>query len=97
MTTASLFDQTTAERFQRFHERNPGVLAALRAYALQAKARGKKVGIRLIWERLRWELEVEVNRTEDGPRLNDKWTSSYARMLNRDPALRDYFETRGRG
>ena len=96
MTTASLFDQTTAERFQRFHEGNPQVYEALRRLALHAKARGKRIGIRLAWEKLRWELTVEVNATEEGPKLQDHFTSFYARMLNRDPALEGYFETRGR-
>lgn len=95
MSGPTLFDLTRAERFERFHAENPQVFAALRDLALRAKARGAKVGVRLLWERLRWELEVEVRRTEDGPRLNDHYPPFYARLLNREPGLADYFETRG--
>ncbi len=96
-----LFERSRSrlDPFQRFHEANPEVYEALRRLALDARARrpGKRIGIRLLWERLRWHLEFEVVRTDAGPRLQDHFTPMYARLLmEREPSLRGAFETRRR-
>lgn len=83
-----------AERFAAFDAANPEVYERLRELALFAKHRGRTVGIRLLWERLRWELFVELEPTKEGFRLNDHFPPFYARLLNADPALTDFFETR---
>lgn len=85
-----------AEAFRRFHEANPQVFEALKRLALHARARrpGARIGIRLLWERLRWELLIEVEATGPGPRLNDHHPPFYARLLNREPGLEGVFEIR---
>jgi hypothetical protein len=84
------------QRFLEFHAANPHVYERLRDLALYVKRQGKKVGIRLLWERLRWDLEVEVDRLEEGPRLNDHFPPFYARKLMAEvPQLAGFFETRG--
>lgn len=98
MSGPTLFDADVSERerFLRFDQANPDVCAALRRLALHAKDRGVSVGIRLLWERLRWELNVEVRRPEGDFHLNNNLTRWYARaLMEREPALRGYFETRG--
>lgn len=85
------------EAFWRFHERNPRVYALLVAFARRAKAAGAaRVGVRMLWERMRWEVQVETaDPAGDEWKLNDHYTSRYARLLMaREPDLRGLFETR---
>lgn len=87
------------EHWRRFHEANPQVYEALLRLARHAKSRrpGAHVGIRLLWERLRWEIFVELAPTAGEPRLNDHHCPFYARLLmDREPDLRGLFETRAR-
>lgn len=98
MSGPTLFDQGTTERarFEAFDRDNPEVYRALRELVLRAKSRGARIGIRLAWERLRWDLQVEVRRPEGDFRLNDHLTRWYARaLMEREPELAGYFETRG--
>lgn len=91
---------TYAERrrlWEEFDRQNPEVFALLRRYALEAKRKGVKVGIRLLIERIRWDLKVQTERPKDAPKLNDWFSSFWARRLMAEvPELDDYFETRER-
>ena len=71
---------TIAERFDAFHAANPHVADALELLARQWLDAGhKRVGIKALIERLRWEYGI---RTEgDSFRLNNTLTSHYARLL----------------
>ncbi len=62
--------------------------------ALYCKNRlGKRIGQRAIWEKLRWEYEVE--RTDPQFKLNDHYTSRMVRFAEeRVPELKGYFEKR---
>ncbi len=62
--------------------------------ALYCKNRlGKRIGQRAIWEKLRWEYEVE--RTDPEFKLNDHFTSRMVRFAeSRVPELNGYFEKR---
>lgn len=56
--------------------------------------RGKKIGAKAIWERLRWHYEVSRREGEDF-KLNNSFVSYVARFSEeREPALRGFFEKR---
>jgi hypothetical protein len=85
-----------AQRFAAFHEANPHVYATLVRLAREARAAGKeRLGMKALWERLRWELEV-VTRGDEF-RCNNNYTAAYARLLmDNEPDLAGLFETRRR-
>jgi hypothetical protein len=88
------FDADIQQRFEDFDRANPKVYRLLVYYARAAKQAGQQVGIRAIWERMRWHLHVET-KSDDGFRLNDHFTSRYARKIAaNEPDLADFFETR---
>ena len=83
---------TLAERFQAFHEANPHVADALESLAAQWLARHERVGVKSLWERLRWEVGIQTDST---PRLNNNWPAFYARLLiDRHPEWADAIQTR---
>jgi hypothetical protein len=86
---------TIEQRFQSFHSQNPQVYEALVALAHQAKAHGKtRVGIKALWERMRWDLWLQTDSDEEFT-LNNSFTSRYARLIaQREPDLADLFEFR---
>lgn len=90
------------ERFEAFHAANPHVYDLLVGYSRQAlraaRLRGRsRIGIRAVWERMRWDLDVETKRGADDFKLNDHLTAFYARLLMaREPDLAECFETRER-
>lgn len=81
--------------FNRFHAANPHVYEALKTVALWCVRNGRKMGIKAIYERVRWEYSIS---TSGSPyKLNNNYTAYYARKLMRDvPELAGYFETRRR-
>lgn len=84
---------TIAERFDAFHDANPHVADALESLAGQWLARHKRVGMKALVERLRWESGIQT----DGEiwRLNNNYTSLYARLLlDRHPEWAGRIETR---
>lgn len=87
---------TIDESFWAFHQANPQVYEALRAIALWCVRNGRRMGIKAIYERVRWELAIQTDGEEEY-RLNNNYTSLYARMLMaREPELAGFFETRRR-
>ena len=103
--TATLFDPepfapiavdrsaTIDEQFQAFHEANRWVYDALVQLARQRVEAGRKVGIKALVERLRWDWELAT--TGDTWKLNNNFTSRYARlMMSREADLVGLFETR---
>jgi hypothetical protein len=88
------FDADIQQRFEDFDRANPKVYRLLVYYARAAKHAGKRVGIRAIWERMRWEITIE-KRWSGEFKLNDHLTSRYARkIMEQEPDLADFFETR---
>ena len=86
-------EATIAERFEAFHAANPHVADALEVLAGQWLARHRKVGVKALIERLRWEAGVQTDATDY--RLNNTLTSRYARLLiDRHPEWADRIETR---
>lgn len=85
-------------RWLAFHRANPRVYEVLRRLALQAARANRRVGMRCLWERLRWEVYVEAHDPHGSEfRLNDHYPPFYARLLmDREPELRGFFDTRGK-
>jgi len=83
------------ERFAEFHQQNPHVYQELVRLARQAKSVGiQKLGIRMLWEVMRWNFLLRTERAEGDFKLNDHLHSRYARLLNQEPDLRGSFEFR---
>jgi hypothetical protein len=87
-------EATLAERFEAFHALNPWVADELEELAVEALAFGeKRIGIKHFVEVLRWNYRRAT--TGDEWRLNNNWTSRYARLLiERRPELAQVIETR---
>lgn len=87
------FDQT----FWAFHEKNPIIYDTLVRLARRAlQRRRRQIGVRMLWEAMRWELTVETVDPNSDYKLNDHYTSRYARlMMAREPDLLGAFELRG--
>jgi len=86
---------TIQERFEKFHSENPKVYEILVRFAREAKQAGqKKLGVKLLVERARWEL-MFFTKTDDGFKINNSYTSRYARLImDQEPDLKDFFELR---
>lgn len=84
------------EAFQDFHRDNPRVYELFRKFALwliETKGK-KKISSKLIINRIRWEIYLET-KTEDKYRINDAFTSHYARLFILEfPKYSDRFELR---
>jgi len=88
-------ERTIQERFERFHHAHPEVFAKLVELAREVKARGKRAGIRTLWEKMRWSFEIEADAVEDF-KLNDHYHSRYVRLIvERFPEeFSEFFELR---
>lgn len=84
---------TLDERFDAFHATNPHVADAIETLAAQWLSRHAKVGIKAVMERLRWESGLSTHG--EVWRLNNSYTSRYARMmLDRRPDWAGRIEVR---
>lgn len=86
-------EASLADRFAEFHRCNPHVADALEQLADQWLARHNRVGMKALWERLRWESGI---RTDGKPyALNNNWPAFYSRLLiARRPEWADRIQTR---
>lgn len=71
---------TIQERFEDFHRKNPWVYQALRHFMAEAVRHRKKVGVKALFERLRWDVLMTTDATDF--KLNNVFTSRYARLLD---------------
>lgn len=87
---------TIQERFENFHAANPQVYQVLHKMTWDLYNKGKrKVGMKMLWEVLRWQVETGEIVTTDDFRLNNVFTSRYARKIaSSHPALEKIFEQR---
>lgn len=86
---------TIEHDFRDFHAQNPEVYDRLVELARQWKLRrgNAKLGIKMLWEVLRWETALHTRG--DDFRLNNNFTSYYARLImEREPDLEGVFELR---
>jgi hypothetical protein len=84
------------EQFAEFHRLNPHVYNNLRTLAFRMVRAGRRhVGIKLLFERLRWEYSVRTSHREEEYAMNNNYTSRYARLLmDQEIELRGVFEVR---
>jgi hypothetical protein len=89
--------QSITERFWRFDRENPHVYRRIVQLARKAKLRGlEHYSIDGIFHVMRWEIAIRT-RSRDQFRLNDHFTSMYARLVeDREFDLKGFFEIRRR-
>lgn len=88
-------NESLRRRFWTFHQDHPQVYETLVRLAREAKAAGKeRIGLRMIWETMRWQLSMQTV-DPDGFKANNNLTSRYARLIaQQEPDLAEMFETR---
>lgn len=81
-------------RFWRFHLENPDVFAMIWRLANEAKEAGREqYSMSAIFQRLRWYRQIE--KKEQDFKLNDGFSSRYARLLESlYPEFRGFFAKR---
>lgn len=89
-------DVTIQQRFEQFHADNPQVYSILERLArVWINKSGRKLGIRTLWERMRWEVVLHTHDANGDFKLNDHYTSRYVRLLIADhPEWEPFFELR---
>jgi ATP-dependent protease HslVU (ClpYQ) peptidase subunit len=88
-------DGTIEQAWRAFHQQNPHVYRRLVELAQEWRRRrpGSKLGIGMLFERLRWDLAIQT--TGEALKLNNNYRSYYSReIMEREPELRDIFATR---
>ena len=87
--------RSIAERFADFHVQNPGVYKAIAEIASVMKGRGiHKMGIALIFERLRWLHYIDTKGAEPF-KLSNSFRAEYSRLImQQEPSLAGFFEIR---
>lgn len=82
------------DRFFEFHATNPMVYEFFCQFALRAIAQRRKVGAKALVERIRWELNFEI-QSDDEFKINNDFTSRYARKFVSDfPEYEKFIEIR---
>lgn len=84
--------------FERFHRENPHVYERLKRLAFKLKVRGvQRWGIKALYEVLRFEEALATTASAGSYRLNNNYTSLYARkLMAAEPDLEGFFELRER-
>jgi len=74
---------TIEERFQNFDSANPHIYQLIERMAIDLAIRGhRRIGIKMIWETLRYRYAVQsTGDGDDAYHLNNIYTSRYARKL----------------
>lgn len=87
---------TIDERFRDFHTQNAWVYTALEAMTIEMLAAGqRRVGMKMLVEVLRWRYFRQTFDPSSPFRLNNDYTSRYARLLiAAHPDWAGVFETR---
>lgn len=69
-------------QFNDYHAANPHVYAALAREGRVLLARGhRKLGIKMLYERLRWQVYMETTDDQYDFKLPNNYTAYYARLL----------------
>lgn len=89
-------DLSIQERFDLFHAANPWVLDALERLTADYLASGQeRLGIRMLWEVLRWRYNRATQDPTSSFKVNDHYHSRYVRLLvDRHPGWASAFHTR---
>lgn len=73
---------TIQERFEEFHRLNPWVYDALEKLVADYAARGRKrIGIKMLWEVIRWNYAMRTSDPANEFRANNNFHSRYVRLL----------------
>lgn len=88
-------DNTIAARFAGFHKEHPRVFMLFKVFALQLLQNGhKKIGAKMIMERVRWEC-FTGSKDMKGYKINNDYIAHYARLFAKEfPQYEDCFEFR---
>jgi hypothetical protein len=87
---------TIYNKFRMFHMKHPEVYRELVKLARQWVAAGHhRLGIKTLFERLRWEWHISGISDTDGFKLNNNFAPYYARLImEENPELDGLFELR---
>lgn len=82
-------------RFETFHQSNPEVYTQLVRLARELKAKGySRYSIDALCHVVRWDMALKTDGN-DGYKLNDHWTSRYARLIMAsEPDLAGFFKVK---
>lgn len=82
------------EDTRRWLASHPRVGEMLLKFARELAARGRRFGIALLFERVRYEVLMNVDQGEEY-KLNNNWRSYVARwLISQDPSLEKFMEFR---
>lgn len=83
------------KNFLHFHTKFPVVYLLFEKFAMQLLQAGKKkLGSKMIMERIRWEISLEA-RDDEGFKINNNYTAYYSRhFVKLHPQHEDKFEFR---
>jgi len=85
---------TIDERFREFHKQHPEVMRELLELCDEALAAGRtRIGMKQLFEVVRWHRIINPHPKGDF-KLNNSYTSRYARLIMRRLKYRGLFETR---
>lgn len=89
-------DPTIEEQFQAFHQTNPNVFFELIGLAEQLRRAGHMRGsMKMLFEVLRWERMIQTDDPSSEFKLNNNYTSHYARLIiDTHPRFEGFFELR---
>lgn len=75
---------------QEWMDTHPHAMALFERFALDAAKRGRKFGIALLTERIRWEYRIERNEGDTYKIANAHRAYIARELINRHPFLTDY-------
>ena len=84
------------DRFRLFHAANPHVYTALVTLTRRLVERGRtRVGMKMLFEVLRYEYAMTTDDPTSDYKLNNSYTSRYARLImDTEPDLAGVYDTR---
>lgn len=85
-----------ADKFDEFHRLNPQVYGALESMTREMVNRGRhKIGIKMLFEVLRWNYYMETNDPNSDFKINNNYAPYYSRLIiANNPTWEKVFELR---
>jgi len=96
MDYKSATGKSIQQSFEDYHSNNPQIFDMIINEMVKAKNKGKKkVSIKMIVNFIRWNIFVETKDNDSRWKINDAFTSRYARMISdKFPSLAGMIEKR---
>ena len=88
---------TLREKYEDWRQKNPEIMRLFRTFALEAAEKNRKFGMKLIAERVRWEVAVAWRNSEgqEAYKINNNHVAYIARDLIAEmPQLASHICTR---